>query len=524
VNLALNQIPKNQFYRSTSELARKVRQHISIRVDSKTRICDPSAGDGALLEPFLKVAMLRAGNGNTRETKQAAQQREARNIFAIEIDADLRFVLRGKGCSVLAADFLGFHEPQKFDVIVMNPPFNDGDSHVLHAWGLLADGGELVAILNKETIANLYSAERKLLAGIIESHGFTEDLGQAFSQAERRTNVETILVKLTKPKAKLQSFKGFASTAFEQDSVTDEEFAKDPLAKSDYIKALCDRYKAAEAALIARNEAQKQLDFYLSGVGRNSSFYFSEDRKDAREGLFVTPSLEHQLYVVKMKFWDELFDRSKLTERATSDFKAKFMSFAEQQVNMSFNYANCLEVLISVLGNSENIFKDAIDNVFKVGCSFDKANTVHWEGWAHNDSWKWNKKLIIPYAFTWSERGGFSSGYGQYATRATDFLGDLDKVLSMISGEPIVVGSATAYNTHMSGLEYPGKGYSIAYSSWIESTFIRFKVHKKGTIHVEFLDPTLLKEFNRRAAEGKPWMPAKSSYKQPKYRQKQLSS
>jgi hypothetical protein len=511
--MQLNQDRQNQFYPTPQSLAQKVRQNVRQSIDWHTRVLDPSAGDGALLAPFMRSKEASIGRDSKREA--------GRNLFAIEIDQDLRYVLGGKGFSVIGTDFLAFHEPQKFDVIVMNPPFNDGDSHVLHAWSLLKDEGELVAILNRETVINAYSKERKLLSVLIDQHGSVEGLGQVFSDASRKTDVEVVLIKLQKPKAPPQKFQGFNGEGFQEDRISDEDFASDPLAKSDYVKTLCDRYKAAEAALIARHEAQKQLSFYVDGVG-HCAYYREKEEELSMDSLFCNISLEDQLAAVKLKFWEELFFRSQLTKKATSDFKAKFMDFARSQARMSFNYANCLEVLISVLGNQDNIFKDAIDSLFKVGCSFDKENSVHWEGWQANDSWKWNKKLIIPYAFSWSAKCGFSESYGQFGTRCTNFLDDLDKVLAMISGEPIEVGSATAYRNHINGLAWHARTYEVAYSSWIETSFIKFRIYKKGTIHIEFLDPSLLAEFNRRAAEGKPWMPPSSSYKQPRYRQKQL--
>ncbi len=73
----------------------------------------------------------------------------------------------------------------------MNPPFADGAKHVLKAWEILFDG-EIVAILNAETLKNPYSKERKLLFKLIEQYGEVEYLQQIFAgvDAERQTNVE----------------------------------------------------------------------------------------------------------------------------------------------------------------------------------------------------------------------------------------------------------------------------------------------------------------------------------------------
>lgn len=508
-----NSHDQNQFYPTPPELSLKLFNLVEQRIDYRTRVLDCSAGDGALLEPFLKLKKTKVSSSSDD------QARAGTNIFAIEIEQDLRYVLQGKGYSVIGTDFLSFYEPQKFNVIVMNPPFNDGDDHLLHAWDFLEDAGELFCILNKETIDNPYSTKRKLVKSIIETNGELIDLGQAFQNARRKTNVETVLVKLKKPKSVAKKFQGFNSDNFENDIISDKDFAASPLTKTDYIKTLCDRYKAAENALIARHDAQKQLDFYLDGIGYGV-YHLEREDTIGRDSLRSSVKLEDQLAAIKLKFWEELFHKSELTAKATSDFQAKFMGFAKSQAKMSFNYANCLEVLISVIGNKQNIFQDAIDNLFKIGCSFDKTNTTHWEGWVNNSAWKWNKKLVVPYAFSYSNSDGFSQGYGRHSDRAKDFLDDLDKVLSMISGEPIEISSRKVYSDHIHRLTYQSGSYDIAYSSWFETTFLKFRIYKKGTIHIEIIDQSLLAEFNRRAAEGKPWMPDKSSYKQPKERSK----
>lgn len=470
-----------------------------------------------LLDPFLAGAKLQLGSG------EKEQARAGLNLFAIEIDQDLRFVLSGKGFSVLAADFFEFNEPQKFDAIVMNPPFSQGDSAVLHAWAFVKEGGELSAVLNKETLNNPYTKKRQLLKSIVEEHGAVIQLGQAFNgpDSRRKTNVEVILITLKKPKSIAAKFQGFDPNNFQDDATRNEEFAASPLAKTDYVKALCDRYKAVELALVNRHKSQETLDFYLEGLNATGAYFKEQSEQKNLNSLKSETTLEDQLFAVKIRFWEELFSRSRLAERATSNFREKFMDFAKSQVHMSFTYRNCLEVLISVLENQDNIFRDAIDSLFKIGCEFDSSNRIHWEGWKSNDSWKWNKTLIIPYSFIWDKRfNRFSRSVGSFASQANTFLEDLDKILSIISDCPVEVCTRKAYTYHVDHLGWPD--YEVAFSSWIETSFVRLRIYKKGTLHIQILDPSLLAEFNRRAAEGKPWMPQKSSYKQPKYRVKQL--
>ncbi|GAB3731674.1 hypothetical protein GCM10027594_13610 [Hymenobacter agri] len=81
----------------------------------------------------------------------------------------------------------------------MNPPFSNGDRHLLKAWDVVAGGGDVVCLLNTETLANPYSETRQLLARLIEDHGTSEALGAVFTEAERPTNVGVSLVRLHKP-------------------------------------------------------------------------------------------------------------------------------------------------------------------------------------------------------------------------------------------------------------------------------------------------------------------------------------
>ena len=94
-------------------------------------ILDPSAGKGDILRRIVE---------KTRE-RQAA-------LSAIEIDPSLRSILSAEGFTVRGSDFLAYNEPFYYDLILMNPPFFDGDKHLWKAWELVADGGNIGCILN----------------------------------------------------------------------------------------------------------------------------------------------------------------------------------------------------------------------------------------------------------------------------------------------------------------------------------------------------------------------------------------
>lgn len=98
------------------------------------------AGTERVLEPS-------AGRGRLADRAEA----EGCQVTCVEIQPNLVAELRAKGHSVKQADFLTL-EPSDigtFDIIVMNPPFDQGRDcdHVRHALKFLAPGGRLVAVM-----------------------------------------------------------------------------------------------------------------------------------------------------------------------------------------------------------------------------------------------------------------------------------------------------------------------------------------------------------------------------------------
>ncbi len=61
-------------------------------------------------------------------------------------------------------DFLTFQSRKHYDLIVMNPPFADGEAHLLKAIELQKRwGGQIRCLLNAETLLNPYTNRRKVL-------------------------------------------------------------------------------------------------------------------------------------------------------------------------------------------------------------------------------------------------------------------------------------------------------------------------------------------------------------------------
>ena len=171
------------FYPTPPEVAEKMLAKVGKLYERS--ILEPSAGKGDLAD--AAVGKLDRYYNRCREV-----------VHCIEIEPELQAAIRGKGYPLVGTDFLTFWPDEKYDLILMNPPFANGDAHLLHAWEIL-DHGDIVCLLNEQTLLNPCTSNRKLLATIIEEHGEVEHLGSCFAEdALRKTQVRVSMVHLRK--------------------------------------------------------------------------------------------------------------------------------------------------------------------------------------------------------------------------------------------------------------------------------------------------------------------------------------
>ena len=177
----------NEFYPTPETLLEKV--FAGVNWSKVSTVLEPSGGKGDMADYILQAA----GRGYHKV-----------DVDCIEIDPNLRSVLKGKGFRVIHDDFLTFQTYKQYDLIAMNPPFSNGEEHLLKDLELQKNGGYIICILNAETIRNPYTLKRKELVRRLEGAAI-EFLQQEFTQAERKTEVEIAVVKIQIPKKKQES-------------------------------------------------------------------------------------------------------------------------------------------------------------------------------------------------------------------------------------------------------------------------------------------------------------------------------
>lgn len=143
--------------------------------------------DLAGIEPGMEVLEPSAGKGNIADAIREAVP--GADLDTVEVSHTLRTILEAKGHRVAGSDFM--EHSGAYDRVLMNPPFENGADadHVRRAFGMLKDGGRLVAIMGAGVFfrSDSKSAEfRDWLAGV---GGYDEPLpeGSFMDRTEVRT-------------------------------------------------------------------------------------------------------------------------------------------------------------------------------------------------------------------------------------------------------------------------------------------------------------------------------------------------
>ena len=141
--------------------------------------------DKVILEPH-------AGKGNIVDF---CKENGAKEVLTFEINKDLQEIVKRKS-TLIGDDFFQCKPEQvsHINAIYMNPPFSNADKHILHAWEVAPEGCEIVSLCNYSTITQPYGR----LKVLIRDYGITENLGDCFTEAERKTGVEVALIYIQK--------------------------------------------------------------------------------------------------------------------------------------------------------------------------------------------------------------------------------------------------------------------------------------------------------------------------------------
>lgn len=493
----------HQFYPTPSDLAGKLLANVDW--DHVKTILEPSAGRGDLVE-WAKCLCK-----NTKVFGQSFE-RELESVDCVEIDPNLRAILIGKGHRVVHDDFLTYHTRKQYDLILMNPPFAQGDLHLLHALELCASGGQIACILNAETLRNPFTNSRKLLVKELRKHNASiRYVKKGFSRAARKTDVDIALVNVNIPRA-------FSDTAIwdslkkaQDESISPE--APNELAPSNQVERLIREYN-----LLC--EAGIQMMRVYNGV--SNRIMCSSKRDYAHPILCLTvdgskadqcgPSHVNQfLQAARARYWRELFDLPELRQRMTSAMLDEYHSTIERMKDYEFSMFNIRQVIEQIMGQIVTGVEDAIIKCFdklsaehSFHSDVQNENIHYYNGWKTNKAHYVNAKCIIP-TYGCFARGYKPDKHGRYKDTLEGLdvrgcfqvLDDLEKALDYLDK-----GETPASNLGQM-LQYAASaGKTTVACKYFTVTF-----YKKGTCHIKFHDQKIVDRLNIYVGRQRAWLP-----------------
>lgn len=482
-------------------------------------ILEPSAGKGDILREIAKE-------------EHKYRHGKAFDVDCIEIDPNLRQILKynfsderqkqfdrwtdeeyktffENGIHIVHDDFLTYTPFKRYDLIIMNPPFSNGDKHLLKALKMQEKGGNIICLINAETLKNPYTTARKELLKQLEEHNaIIEYIENAFVSAERSTGVEVALIKVAIPQVQEESdifnrFKKAAEVEDFQPNVTELEV-------TDYIKAAVNQFNVEVKAGLELIRQYRAMIPYMARSFGEDPFDKSPILRltDSTDRGYDSVSVNNYLKAVRLKYWKALLSNPKFTGKLTSKLQKEYREKVNKLQDYDFTEFNIYTLSAEMNANVKRGIEDEIiamfDNLTSEHSWYPETrnNRHYYDGWATNKAHKIDKKVIIPCY-------GIYDGYYNRPSkqRAREVLEDIERILNFLDGG--MTRDIDSWNTINNSFEQ-------GITKNIELKYFKATFYKKGTIHLVFTCPELIERFNIYAAQQKAWLPpcyGKKTYK-----------
>ncbi|WP_425203657.1 DNA N-6-adenine-methyltransferase [Priestia megaterium] len=486
------------FYPTPAHLIRKMTSKIEWKTVQS--VLEPSAGKGDLVEAIYKQF----------DYTQSYRRTKKFDVDVIEYDENLRHVLSGKKHRVIADDYLNFHTYKQYDLIFMNPPYSSGDKHLLKAIEMIESqqkSGQILSLLNAETLKNPYSNTRKELIRKLEEHNAEVDfIENAFVNSERSTSVETALIYIN---IEGREYDSILINELKKEEMHKENssYASTSMIDSDFIKGIVEQYNyEVKAGLKLIDEYNKIKPYMLRGFEDNSSpvlkleLEYKDEEGSSLENAYIKQ--------IRSKYWQALFNNEQFMGLFTSNLRRKYMEHLEELKDYDFSLYNIYTLRIRLSKEMVQGVEDTILNLFEEFSHkhyYDESSkNVHlFNGWKTNKSYKINKKVIIPL-------NGYNEFWGKYeptSWKVLDKLKDIEKVFNYLD-------SGLTEDINLTDELKMAEHYQETKKIELKYFYVTF--YKKGTCHIEFKDMELLHKFNLFGSQKKNWLPpsyGKTSYK-----------
>lgn len=517
----------DQFYPTPPALAEKMLEGLDMNFVST--VLEPSAGKGDLVTAIA------------RKNQLSYRNREI-DVDCCEIDSYLRQILQynfseekkheigaAQGyhtreydlidhtkLHVVHDDFLTYSSMKHYDLILMNPPFQDGAKHLLKALHMQRDGGLVICLLNAETLRNPYTDMRQDLVRMLQELNaeitFVDD---AFRDAERSASVDVAIVRVHIQEAEHESefWSRMKKAIAESDPQPDPELKA--LVAGDYIDQAITLYNTEVAATMEFVKEYRALVPYIYTDLSPQDKYRAPILTLTVSGDRGASGFDQQRYMrtVRLKYWRALFKNEKFVGRLTSNLRERYEKQVDRMADYEFSAFNIKQIMIEMNAEMTQGVEDSIMGLFdKLTIEHSwfpecKNNRHYYTGWATNKAHKVGKKCIVPENM-FRDSWGYGSDYLD-TFKAYKVLSDLEKSLDYLGGEG---PEGYDLNARLEWAKQSGQTRNI------QLKYFAIDIFKKGTTHIKFYPETmkLVDRLNIYASQKKGWLPpryGKARYK-----------
>ena len=508
----------DQFYPTPPALAEKMLEGLDMNFVST--VLEPSAGKGDLvtaiarknqlsyrnreidvdcceIDPYLRQILQYNFSDEKKQEIGAAQGYHTREYDLIDHTK----------LHVVHDDFLTYSSMKHYDLILMNPPFQDGAKHLLKALHMQRDGGLVICLLNAETLRNPYTDMRQDLVRMLQELNaeitFVDD---AFRDAERSASVDAAIVRVHIQEAEHESefWSRMKKAIAESDPQPDPELKA--LVAGDYIDQAITLYNTEVAATMEFVKEYRALVPYIYTDLSPQDKYRAPILTLTVSGDRGASGFDQQRYMrtVRLKYWRALFKNEKFVGRLTSNLRERYEKQVDRMADYEFSAFNIKQIMIEMNAEMTQGVEDSIMGLFdKLTIEHSwfpecKNNRHYYNGWATNKAHKVGKKCIVPENM-FRDSWGYGSDYLD-TFKAYKVLSDLEKSLDYLGGEG---PDGYDLNARLECAKQSGQTRNI------QLKYFAIDIFKKGTTHIKFYPETmkLVDRLNIYASQKKGWLP-----------------
>lgn len=406
---------------------------------------------------------------------------------------------------IIHNDFMTFVSKKHYDLILMNPPFANGDEHLMKAIQMQSEnGGKILCILNAETLLNLYSNKRKFLMNTLNNLGAKiRFVDNGFSGAERQTDVRVALIYIDIPEPEHHSeiYEKFQKAKEYRESTGDNS---SKLTTTNFLEDLIAQYnEEMELGLALIDEFNALLPYLNRNVVGDAGNYSNLSLKVGNEAVGYTDSPKNKFVnLTRHKYWTSLLNNEKFTGMLTKNLKDKYSSMISKFAEYDFTMFN-IQALMNDMnsGLRDGIEKTILDLFDKMSAKFayipEMESNIHlYNGWKTNKAHKVGKKVILPCNGAFSDWKWDKNPLNVY--NCVELLSDMQKALNCLDG-----GQTDDINLNVAIT----KARDECNYKKIDTKYFYVTFYKKGTMHCVWKNEELLKRFNIYVSKRRNWFP-----------------